>query len=59
MISLVFLIPVYAIIGLMVHGHYYLHLGADGSESTRRALFWPLYFVRWLVVNFILAIMGK
>lgn len=59
MISLVFLIPVYAIIGLMVHGHYYLHLVADGSESTRRALFWPLYLVRWLVVNFVLAIMGK
>lgn len=58
MISLVFLIPIYVGFALAVYSHYYLHLVADGSESTRRAIFWPLYAVRWLVVNLILAIRG-
>lgn len=58
MISIVFLIPIYGIIGFTVYSHYYLHIGAEGSEAARRAVFWPLYCVRWVVVNLILAIRG-
>jgi hypothetical protein len=58
MIALVLLIPFYAVIGLFVHGHQYLNLYASGSVATRHAVFWPLYFVRWLVANFVLAIRG-
>jgi hypothetical protein len=58
MIVLVLFIPFYAVIGLFVHGHHYLHLDADGNNATRHAIFWPLYFIRWLLVNFILAIRG-
>lgn len=59
MIAIVPLIPAYFIIAMMVHGHYYIHELLDGSNAARRALFWPLYLIRWLVVNFVLAIMGK
>jgi hypothetical protein len=59
MIYIIFAIPVYFIIALAIHSHYYIHTLVDSSYANRRAIFWPLYFVRWLVVNFILAVMGK
>ena len=39
--------------------YYYIDLLESCSESLRRSIFWPLYTIRWLVSNFLLAILGK
>lgn len=55
---LVVLLPFYVVVGFLVFTYYHCETSEDGSSIARRVIFWPLYFVRWLVVNFVLAIRG-
>jgi hypothetical protein len=54
----ILLLPAYVVVGFLVFTYYHIETNEDGSSVARYVMFWPLYFVRWLVVNFVLAIRG-
>lgn len=55
---IVFAILAYIIVGFFVAFYQALDLGTSGDYALRRAVFWPLYTIRWIVTSFILAIKG-
>lgn len=57
---MIILITVYLVTLCVIALHYYLErVELPVSDGMRRAVFWPLYLVRWLAVSFILAIKGE
>lgn len=55
---LVVLLPFYVVVAFIVYAYYHIETSEDGSSIARRVIFWPLYAVRWMIANFILAIRG-
>lgn len=49
----------YFMVGLVMYLHHYINNVSDNTIAARHGVFWPLYLVRWLIVNFILAIKGR
>lgn len=49
---------IYIVVGLFVAFYQALDFGTSGDYALRRAVFWPLYTIRWIISSFILAIKG-
>ncbi len=53
-----FVVLAYIAIGMFIAFYYALDMGTSGDYAVRRAVFWPLYTIRWIVTSFILALRG-
>lgn len=52
------LVFAYVFVAVVVALYQLLEMVNPADDSFRLAIFWPLYAVRWFVVNLILAIRG-